>query len=330
MESVGAAPSRLARRRLQPCYPTAEPCLGTPALALLAAHIRTPPSDPRLSATAHKQFPAPWSGPLEASSRGRGTILPRFTVQEQGRNVILPLSVTVDASIVQDTAKVAVTQLFWNDSSVPIKEAAFTFPLPNGCTVTDFSCRIGRNKNIKGSVKPRKEAREAFRNHIHARDTTAGLLEQDTPEIFTTSLGSVPEKTKVKVNLTYITLLKHRFADSRSVTTLTLPISIAPRYGLPHEEYNGAAATNVPKGLTLEIEIVEAEKIASVDSPSHRVTVARQREARIARTFADLAGEDGSSTVETATVKLERGPIFLDKDFVLDIVTTPDGDAEPP
>ncbi|AEO62971.1 uncharacterized protein THITE_2015007, partial [Thermothielavioides terrestris NRRL 8126] len=244
--------------------------------------------------------------------------------------VLPPLAVAVDASIVQDTARVAVTQHFHNDSIAPIKEAAFTFPLPAGCTITGFSCRIGTNKIIKGTVKPRQEARDAFEHHIRQQATAAGLLEQDTPEVFTTTLGNIPEKTRVQVNLNYITLLKHRFVDRKNVATLTIPTSIAPRYGEAPEDYNDAATSGVPQGLTLEAEIVESERIASITSPSHAVLVERRRGARVAESFADLAGEDDRSQVETALLKLESGRMFLDRDFVLDIVTAPNGDAETP
>jgi len=274
------------------------------------------------------QATATW--PIAAPSTREDRALPRYTVQEPGRNVLPPLSVTVDASIVQDTARVTVTQLFWNDSSIPIKEAAFTFPLPTGCTVTDFSCRVGTNTIIRGTIKPREEARETFEHHIRHRDTAAGLLEQDTPEIFTTTLGNIPEKTKVKVNLTYITILKHRFADSKNVTTLTIPTSIAPRYGDAPEEYNNAATKDIRQGLTLEVEVVEAEQITSITSPSHAIATERRRGARNAESFADLAGENGRSKVETASVKLESGSMFLDKDFVLDIATKSAGGAENP
>ena len=265
-------------------------------------------------------------------SSNKGAGLPSFTVQEPGQNVLPPLSVTIDASIVQDTAKVTVTQLFWNDSDVPIKEAAFTFPLPAGCTVTDFSCRIGTNKIIKGTIKPRQEAREEFRRHIRKHRTAAGLLEQDTPEIFTTTLGNVPERTKVKINLIYITVLKHRFASSRSIKSLVLPTSIASHYGEPPEEYNDVKATNVSRGLTVKIEIIESETITSISSPSHAIAIQRQQGSRTAKSFADLASQDGDScgTVETASVKLEKDPLFLDKYFVLHIVTAPNGEKENP
>ncbi|KAL2152153.1 hypothetical protein VTH82DRAFT_5337 [Thermothelomyces myriococcoides] len=148
---------------------------------------------------------------------------PRFTIREPDRNVLPPLSVEAEISIVQDTAKVAVTQHFWNDSDAPLREAAFTFPLPADCTVTDFSCRIGTKKIIRGAVMPREEARESFDRHLRNSDRAAALLNQETPEIFTTTLGNVPEKTKVRIDITYITLLKHRFVKSRNLTTLTIP-----------------------------------------------------------------------------------------------------------
>jgi hypothetical protein len=134
----------------------------------------------------------------------------------------------------------------------------------------------------------------------------------------------------VKVELTYITILKHRFADSSNTTTLTIPTSIAPRYGDAPEEYNDAATTQVPQGLSLEVEIVESEKITSIVSTSHAISITRRRGERRAQSFADLAGEDNRSNVETASVTLQSGRILLDKDFVLDIVTTPDDNNENP
>jgi hypothetical protein len=242
--------------------------------------------------------------------------------------VLPPLSVTVDISIVQDTAKVDVTQVFWNASVSSIKEASFNFPLPAGCTVTDFSCRIGTSRVITGSIKPREEAREAFRHHIYNHETTAALLEQGTPEIFTTTLGNVAPNTKVQAHLTFIALLKHHFADTKGVTTLTIPTYIAPRYGVPPKEYDKTATSDVAHGLVIEVEIIESERISAVESPSHNIVVERRQGTRNADSFADLAGDGNRRNTETAFVKLESGSMLLDKDFVLDIVTTPSGGTE--
>lgn len=256
--------------------------------------------------------------------------LPELTIQEAGRNVLPPLSISLAASVIQDTAEVTVTQTFWNNATDPIKEAAYTFPLPTGCTVTDFSCRIGTNRIIRGSVKPREEAREAFKQHIRHHKTGAALLEQDTPEVFTTTLGNIPPETRLKVTLSFITVLKHRFSESLGTTTLTIPTYIASRYGSPPEGYKHAESRDVPQGLTLKIEIIESERVQSIISPSHRIAVDHRKGKATAESFADLAGEGSASQVETALVQLEGSSTFLDKDFVLDIVTHPNGDNETP
>lgn len=256
--------------------------------------------------------------------------VPELTIQEAGRNVLPPLSISLAASVIQDTAEVTVTQTFWNNAIDPIKEAAYTFPLPTSCTVTDFSCRIGTNRIIRGSVKPREEAREAFKQHIRHHKTGAALLEQDTPEIFTTTLGNIPPEARLKVTLSFITVLKHRFSESLGTTTLTIPTYIASRYGSPPEGYKHAESKEVPQGLMLKIEIIESEKVQSITSPSHAVTLDHRKGKATAESFADLAGEGGASQVDTTLVQLEGSSTFLDKDFVLDIVTHPNGDNETP
>ncbi|KAK5654915.1 hypothetical protein OQA88_6671 [Cercophora sp. LCS_1] len=255
---------------------------------------------------------------------------PTLAVREHDRGVLPPLSISLDVSIVQDTAKVTVSQIFWNDSVRPIKEAAYTFPLPTGCTVTDFNCRIGANKIIKGDVQPKEQARETFQRHIKEHQSGAALLEQDTPEIFTTTLGNIPEKTKIKVTLSYITLLKHHFADALGATTLTIPTYIASRYGSPPEGYNGAESSNVPQGLTLQIEVTESERVRSVVSNTHKITVEKRHGKGKATSFAELAGESPHGDLEVIHVGLESSSAFLDKDFVLDITTEHSCDHEAP
>src|ERR1700722_1704199 len=138
------------------------------------------------------------------------------------RGVLPPLSVSLVARIVHDTAKVSVTQTFRNSTDSDILKGTYTFPLPAGCTVVDFSCRVGRDKIVRGRVKSKREAREAF-DHAARKNQPAGLLEQETPEIFTTTLANIPAKTELKAEISFITLLKHEFADDSPTTTLPTP-----------------------------------------------------------------------------------------------------------
>jgi hypothetical protein len=174
----------------------------------------------------------------------------KVAIRKPQRNSLPPLSVTLTAQVIQDTAKVTVTQLFWNNTNESIWKGAYTFPLSAGCTVTSFSCRIGRNKIVKAKVESKPEARDTFHEALR-RNLSAGLLEQDTPEIFTTTLGNIPANTKLRTEITYITLFKHKFADNCSTTTLTIPTNIAPRYGSPPPELRNIPIPGLSHGISI-------------------------------------------------------------------------------
>jgi hypothetical protein len=257
-----------------------------------------------------------------------GKRVPDLTVQEPGRNVLAPWSISLDVSILQDTANIMTTQTFWNNSDSVIPQGAYTFPLPTGCTVAGFNCRIGTGKILNGVVKPKREARAAYRRLL-SEGRSAGLLEQNTPEIFTTTLGNIPANTMLKVEVSIITLLKHHFACCKGTTTLTIPTCIASRYGSP-EGFHESSSTDVPQGLSLNVEVLESENIRSVASKTHRVVVDRATNKRKAENWADLSGHKRVDATHTALVRLESGSAFLDKDFVLEIETESGGTSESP
>ncbi|RYP79428.1 hypothetical protein DL770_006665 [Monosporascus sp. CRB-9-2] len=144
---------------------------------------------------------------------------------------------------------------------------------------------------MNATVMPRQEAQEAFNDAI-IRGVSTALLEQDTPEIFTSSLGNIPPNTRLKTKITFITLLKHRFDNERKITTFTIPTCIAGRYGEAPQEFQGATSTDV------------LDRVAS-------------RQA--AENFEDLADETPKPTTSITLIKLKDGSTFLDRDFVLDI-----------
>ncbi|RYO90637.1 hypothetical protein DL764_008420 [Monosporascus ibericus] len=236
------------------------------------------------------------------------------------RNLLPPMSISVESRIVEDTARVTFTQQFWNNADLPIMKALYTFPLPNGCTVTEFSCRIGRGEIMNAIVMPRQEAQEAFNDAI-VRGASTALLEQDTPEIFTSSLGNIPPNTRLKTKITFLTLLRHRFDNERKITTFTIPTCIAGRYGEAPQEFQGATSTDVRKGLSIQVEVLASDHIKKVESRTHDILVDRVSTSQAAENFEDLADETPKSTTSITLVRLKDGSTFLDRDFVLDIET---------
>lgn len=139
----------------------------------------------------------------------RGRTVPDLTIQGPTQNILPPWSISLHVSIIQDTASITATQTFWNNSENVIPHGAYTFPLPNGCTVTGFTCRIGTEKVLSGTVKSKQEAEELYKQHL-TTGRASGFLEQNTPEVYTTTLGNIPPNTKIQVDLSFISLLKHR------------------------------------------------------------------------------------------------------------------------
>jgi hypothetical protein len=79
-------------------------------------------------------------------------------------------------------------------------------------------------------VKEKEGAKVKYREAVE-RSETAGLLEQATPDVFSTNIGNMPAGGTVKVEIEYIIELKHDAeVDGLRFTILT---SITPRYGDP-------------------------------------------------------------------------------------------------
>jgi hypothetical protein len=231
------------------------------------------------------------------------------------------------AQIVHDTAKVSVTQTFLNNTHNVIPKGAYSFPLPAGCTVVGFSCRVGSTRIVRGRVKPKLEAREAFDNAAR-RNQLAGLLEQATPEIFTTTLANIPADSKLQAEISFVTLLKHRFSEDTVITTLTIPTYIASRYGTAPPDLD--LSVEFPQGLSVRIEVLAAEHITSIASKTHNVTVERDVSGNTYQSWSEFVTHSGTEDPKTAIVKLTNGSTFLDRDFVLDITTLPQGGVESP
>ncbi|VUC22420.1 unnamed protein product [Clonostachys rosea] len=253
---------------------------------------------------------------------GNNEKLPDLTIEEEARNLLAPWSIEIDASIVQDTASVQVTQVFWNNSTMLIPKGTYTFPLPTGCSVTEFTCQIG-SKFLKGTVKPKKEAQNAFNDHV-AAGRIAGLLEQDTTEIFSATLGNIPPETRVTVKISYITLLKHHLVSGKEnmeISTFTIPTCIASRYG-PQPRFAATATADVKQGLTLNINILDSRTIHIIRSLTHNIKVEDRAGDRAASSWADLADEESGKILsgQASLVQLDQGSLFLDKDFCLEVV----------
>lgn len=158
--------------------------------------------------------------------------------------MLTPLSVEVAVFVVQNTAKMTLTHIFYNDSAESIEKASYAFPVPSGCTLADFSCRTGSRK-VAAVVKPAAQARETFAEDVREKKT-ALLFKQDedNSDIIMAQLGNILGETRTKTESELVLLLERQIVVSdgaeASVTTLTVPTTMASRYGRSVADHNEA------------------------------------------------------------------------------------------
>jgi len=239
---------------------------------------------------------------------------------ESNRRYLPLLEVTLDVHVVTTTSRTVLTQTFLNHSTVPIQQAKYTFPLYDGSAIVSFRFWVGSDKAFEGEVKPKEAAKAEYQEAVF-RQRVAALLEEHTPEVFETSVGNIPARTTVKVEIVYIGELKADLGGDGVL--VTIPTSVAHRYGTPPAGYierTGTSSTPLPaeNGLKIQVEVSAPAPIRKLESCTHPISVELGTEGNATQTedFGNLAGAPGFDP-KKARATLSDRTATLGKDFVL-------------
>ncbi|MBD3261414.1 MAG: hypothetical protein GF334_06970 [Candidatus Altiarchaeales archaeon] len=186
----------------------------------------------------------------------------------------IPLQgVMIEGHIAGTHARITVKQRFKNKEDKDL-EAVYTFPLQENSAVCGFSAKVG-DRIIEGVVDEKEKAFETYDDAM-AEGHGAFLLDQERPNIFTTSVGNLKPKTEVEVSITYVSPLT--FEDK--ALRVMIPTTISPRFvpydpvevGQPDsEKINPPTQDSVPYGFNLNLTVEMGSKITEVVSPSHKI-----------------------------------------------------------
>ncbi|KAJ3111436.1 hypothetical protein HDU96_005696 [Phlyctochytrium bullatum] len=237
------------------------------------------------------------------------------------------VSLRASVAIVHSGARVTISQTFHpaapsqTQDSKPFKasEALYQFPLPENAAVCAFECDVD-GKRIAGIVKEKEEAREEYKAAVES-GKTAGLVEQQQPDVFQISLGNI-QGSKVTTHITYIQELAHD-ADAEEFRFTLLSKQLTRRYGdaPTAEKLPGTVGTSVttnvarmnlddddaPPAVSISLEM--ATPIVSVRSPSHASMVVSLGAAK--------AGGDDAFDPCKALIELEDEKALDDEELVV-------------
>lgn len=205
----------------------------------------------------------------------------------------------------------ALTQTFHNPNDETLSQVRYTFPLYDGVAVNGYKISYASNV-LKGVVKQKDDAKQTYDAAV-ARGETAGLLESLPAGVFGVTLGNVPAKTDIVVEITYCGELKHDAAIDG--LRYMLPTSIAPRYGnYPGQLLN--TNTSAKDGISITVDLdMASSAIRKVQSPSHPISVS------MGAVSTNQAAPGVSPFVPSqASATLTLGTTELADDFVLQLL----------
>jgi Ca-activated chloride channel homolog len=246
----------------------------------------------------------------------------------------------VTVRVVGLLARTEVRQRFHNPTSAWV-EGVYVFPLPEGSAVDTLRMTVG-DRVIEGEIHEREEAERIYRE-ARAAGNRASLVEQERPNLFTTSVANLGPDEELVVTIEYQEELRY----DAGVFSLRFPMVAAPRYvpggvaegvgsagplqtvgashfgeyldgrgGVPVDDAHRLASPVVPAAFPdgepvnpvhLTVELDAGFPVDRMGSSSHVLDVAR----------AGRAGGPGSS-YPTYRVTLAGAPVPADRDFVLE------------
>jgi Ca-activated chloride channel family protein len=242
-----------------------------------------------------------------------GTLLFRAA---EGTAMPAPLLTTdVDLHVTGPIARAIVRQEFMNPTAAWV-EGVYVFPLPEDAAVDHLRLHVG-DRVLEGVIRERAAAKTTY-EQAKREGRRTGLVEQERPNIFTTSIANIAPGAAIAVEIEYQQTL--RWDDGRY--RLRFPMVVGPRYipGTPIEAQNDGAGwgTNtdvVPDAsritppvihpsrgpinpVTLHVTLAPGAPLARLESPYHAIQSTPEA--------------DGTYRIELAA-----GAVPADRDFEL-------------
>jgi Ca-activated chloride channel family protein len=257
-----------------------------------------------------------------------------YLQSESGTQQALLLTSDYQVDVTALMARINLTQTFSNQSDEWV-EGRYVFPLTEGVAVDKMKMIIGE-RVIVSEIKERNKAKQMYRQ-AKKNGKKAALLEQERPNLFTTTVANIPPKESITIQISYLTpvpLTDHVFS-------LRLPLTITPRYiPLPvNDPYQTKMTEQISAQIESELIIKDNQKITATDDFGWSVNTVDVPDAnRITpRQQATSQGQQASITVTLNTglpldhvkslyhpinhveqkISLTKGQIAMDRDFVL-------------
>ncbi|HEV7504876.1 MAG TPA: marine proteobacterial sortase target protein [Thermoanaerobaculia bacterium] len=193
------------------------------------------------------------------------------------------LGATVEVKVTGIIARTKVTQIFKNVSREWV-EGIYIFPLPADAAVDTLRMKVG-NRTFLGTIQEKEEARQTY-EAAKQQGVKASLVEQQRPDVFTTSVAHIGPGETVEVAIELQQVVRWELGRFN----LRFPMVVAPhreegatagrrRLWLPPVLRRGSAPINP---FAFHADLNPGFPLAKVESPSHAITVVKGKQSHYA------------------------------------------------
>jgi len=251
------------------------------------------------------------AGAAEALSPGdiqSGTLLLKM---QAGFTTATRMNTDVTMQVSGLVARVSVRQEFRNHAD-EWTEGVYVFPLPDTAAVDRMRLHVGE-RFIEGEIREKEQARKDY-ERARSEGRKASLVEQQRPNLFTTSVANIAPGERVVVEIEYLEHL--RYDDG--TFAIRFPMTLTPRYipgaALPDRQGSGWSPDTT---LVSDASLITPPQVAA--SGDHRVTLTASIDAGlpleiVASRYHPVAV---SETHGRYTVSLAGDAVPMDHDFEL-------------
>lgn len=248
-------------------------------IAASLAWADAPPQNPTSPTQVLKavQYTGPMILQTTGSSEGSDhSLSPYLYVAggDPGRDQV-PLKKTwAEVNIAGVIAAVKMHQIFENTGAKPI-EAIYVFPASTRAAVHAMRMTIG-TRTIDAKIERKAEARAQY-EAAKQSGKRASLLEQERPNVFTTSVANLMPGDRIEVELAYSELV----VPENATYEFVYPVVVGPRYagGANPKTDPWMANPHLPAGQPepyawdLKVHLQTGIGLKEVSSPSHKIAV---------------------------------------------------------
>lgn len=167
------------------------------------------------------------------------------------------VSIRVAGPIVRTTVR----QTFHNATGHCI-EGIYVYPLPETSAVDTLTMTIG-SRTIVGEIREREEARKEY-EQAQAEGRRAALVEQQRPNVFTTSVASMNPNEDAIIEIAYQETARFEDGEYR----LRFPTIVAQRYSPPGSTFVPDSSANAATNVKLSVDLQTGFSVRDFTSPS--------------------------------------------------------------